>query len=60
VIPNDDYLLAATYNTIDIKSGLRPVIICRPPPPGADAVRARQAYYSLDDKVPVIRMDGPH
>ena len=49
---------AADTTDADIKSGLRPVIICRPPPPGAEAVRGRQAYYSLDDKLPVIRMDG--
>jgi hypothetical protein len=34
------------------------VIICRPPPPGADAEQGCQAYYSLDDKIPVIRADG--
>ncbi|KIM72187.1 hypothetical protein PILCRDRAFT_93559 [Piloderma croceum F 1598] len=52
-------LLRAPQDQLDdIKSGLCPVIICRPPPPGAEAVRGRQAYYSLDDKIPVIRTDG--
>ena len=41
-----------------IKSGDSPVVICRPPLPGSDVVRGRQAYYSLQQKVPIFRMDG--
>jgi len=35
------------------------VVICHPPPPGSDVVQGRQAYYSLEDKVPIFHMDGP-
>src|ERR1700729_494866 len=50
-----------TYITIlAIKSGRSPVIICRPPAPGSDVERARQAYYSLESKTAEFRADGPH
>ena len=42
-----------------IKSGESPVVICRPPPPGSDVARGHQAYYSLQEKVPIFRTDGP-
>ncbi|KIM73185.1 hypothetical protein PILCRDRAFT_15432 [Piloderma croceum F 1598] len=43
-----------------IKSGSHPVVIRRRSPPGSDALRGRQAHYSIDDKLPTYRVDGPH
>ena len=49
-----------TYVTIlATKSGKSPVIICRPPAPGSDVGRARQAYFALQTKTAEFRPDGP-
>ena len=42
-----------------IQSGKKPVVVGQPPPPGSPHAKARQAYYSLTDKVPIYRRDGP-
>jgi hypothetical protein len=53
-------LLSTNNMHLGIKTGRYPVVVCRRPPPGSDALQGREAYYSIADKVPTFRTDGPH